>query len=50
MACTRITLPGFSAETLSKIQHVPGMVYRAAYTPESSTAAALAYGNARSAE
>jgi hypothetical protein len=50
MACTRITLPGFSAETLSKIHHVPGMAYRAAYTPESITSAALATGNARSAE
>ena len=50
MACTRISLPGFSAETLSKIQHVPGMAYLAAYTPESITAAALATGNARSAE
>lgn len=50
MACTRISLPGFSAETLSKIRHIPGMAYRAAYTPESITAAALATGTARSAE
>jgi hypothetical protein len=33
-----------------QFQHVPGMVYRAAYTPESITAAALAYGDKRSAE
>jgi hypothetical protein len=63
MADTRVSLPGFSAETLRNIpdvsgldaiprhfQHVPGMVYRAAYTPESIAAAALATGTARSAE
>ena len=63
MADTRVSLPGFSAETLRNIpdhsgldaiprqfQHVPGMAYRAAYTPESITAAALAMGTVRSAE
>ncbi len=63
MADTRVSLPGFSAETLRNIpdlsgldaiprhfQHVPGMVYRAAYTPESIAAAALATGTKRSAE
>jgi len=49
MACNRIT-PGFTAETSRQFQHVPGMVYRAAYTPESIAAAALATGTARSAE
>jgi len=47
MAETRTTRPGAAARPL---QHVPGMVYRAAYTPESITAAALAYGDKRSAE
>ena len=63
MANTRVSLPGFSAETLRNIpdlsgldviphqfQHVPGMAYRAAYTPETIAAAALATGTKRSAE
>lgn len=63
MADTRVSLPGFSAETLRNIpdlsgsaaiprqfQHVPGMVYLAAYIPESIAAAALAVGTKRSAE
>jgi hypothetical protein len=49
MACTGST-PGFSAATSHQFQHVPGMAYRAAYTPESITSAALATGDARSAE
>ncbi|MDP2832170.1 MAG: hypothetical protein Q8Q28_02500 [Pseudomonadota bacterium] len=44
MADTRVSLPGAS------LRHVPGMAYRAAYTPESITAAALEHGTARSAE
>lgn len=47
MAEPRTTHPGASARPL---QHVPGLVYLAAYTPESITAAALATGTPRSAE
>jgi hypothetical protein len=44
MADTRVSLP------CAPLRHVPGMVYRAAYTPESITAAALAMGTVRSDE
>lgn len=47
MAATRTTHPGAAARPL---QHVPGLVYLAAYTPESITAATLAMGTHRSAE
>jgi hypothetical protein len=49
MADTR-TIPGLTAATPHPFHHVPGMAYRAAYTPETITAAALAYGDKRSAE
>ena len=39
-----------SSATPRTLQHVPGMAYLAAYTPESISAAALATGTRRSAE
>lgn len=50
MADTRFALPGNSAGNPRPFQHVPGITYRAAYTPESIAAAALASGTPRSAE
>ncbi len=50
MADTRFALPGISADTPRHLHHVPGLRYRAAYTPETITAAALAIGTPRSAE
>lgn len=47
MPATRTTHPSATARPL---QHVPGLVYLAAYTPETIAAAALAYGTPRSAE
>lgn len=47
MAEASTTLTGASPRTL---HHIPGLAYRAAYTPESITAATLATGTKRSAE
>lgn len=50
MADTRFALPGSTAGTPHPLHHVPGMLYRAAYTPETIADAALATGTPRSAE
>ncbi len=50
MVDTRFAQSGSSAGNLRPLHHVPGMLYRAAYTPETITAAALASGTPRSAE
>lgn len=50
MASTRLFTSGSSAGNPQPFHHVPGLRYRAAYTPESIAAAALATGTPRSAE
>ena len=51
MSDTRFALPGSSAAIpCTRLHAVPGLRYRAAYTPESITAATLATGTPRSDE